>query len=133
MLFTFELDTPKQGLVDITKEVEAAVKESGVYEGICVVFCPHSTASIIVTENVDSDLKTDFIMCMENTFPALKNYRHAGGNADAHIKSAIAGTSETLIVTKNKPLFGQWQGIYFCEFDGQRKRQFFVKVLGENS
>ena len=131
MLFTFELDTPKQGLVDITKEVEAAVKESGVYEGICVIFCPHTTASITITENVDPELKADFIMGMDSTFPGLKNYRHTGGNADAHIKSSISGTGETLIVTKGKPLLGQWQGIYFCEFDGKRKRQFFVKVLGE--
>ena len=131
MLFDFELETPEQGLVDITKEVSAAVNESGVYEGICVVFCSHTTAAITITENADPDVKTDFLMGLENSFPGLKSYRHSGGNSDAHIKSAIVGPSETIIVTKGKPLLGKWQGIYFCEFDGSRRRRFCVKVMGE--
>lgn len=129
MLFEFDLSTPSEGLVDITKEVREAVKESGVDEGICVVFCPHTTGAITINENADPDVKSDFILGMDKIFPDMKEFRHAEGNSDAHLKSSSVGASETIIIANGKPLLGTWQGIYFCEFDGPRRRKFYVKLL----
>ncbi|HAE51875.1 MAG TPA: hypothetical protein DCG30_01290 [Ruminococcus sp.] len=130
MLFEFTLSTPDEGLVDVTNEVKAAIRESGVNEGICVVFCPHTTAAITINENADPDVKTDFVEGMNNSFPDLTIFKHAEGNSDAHIKSSSVGASETVIIRGGKPLLGTWQGIYFCEFDGPRNRKFFVKIIG---
>lgn len=131
MLFNFKLSTPAQGLVDITREVTEAVKESGVLEGICVVYCSHTTAAITINENADPDVQSDFIQGMDRFFPELSSFRHAEGNSDAHIKSSAIGVSETLIITGGKPLLGTWQNVYFCEFDGPRTRKFYVKVMGD--
>lgn len=121
MLFEFDLSTSSQGLIDITREVEEAVSESGVNEGICVIFCPHTTAAITINENADPDVKTDFVYGMDKIFPVLDDFRHTEGNSDAHLKSSSVGAEETVIVTKGRLLLGTWQGIYFCEFDGPRK------------
>lgn len=129
MLFEFDLSTPAEGLVDITREVREAITESGVNEGICVVFCPHTTGAITINENADPDVKTDFMLGMDKTFPELNSFRHAEGNSDAHLKSSSVGASETIIITKGKPLLGTWQGVYFCEFDGPRRRKFYVKLI----
>ncbi|MBR4628336.1 MAG: secondary thiamine-phosphate synthase enzyme YjbQ [Ruminococcus sp.] len=130
MLFDFQLSTPDEGLVDITNEVTEAVMESGVLEGLCVIFCPHTTAAITINENADPDVKSDFVLGMDKTFPELSAFRHAEGNSDAHLKSSTVGASETIIVTGGKPLLGTWQNIYFCEFDGPRTRKFYVKIIG---
>lgn len=131
MLFNFTLNTTTQGLIDITAEVREAITESGVNEGICVVFCPHTTAAITITENADPDVKSDFLKGMNNTFPDLEDFEHSEGNSDAHLKSSSVGASETIIVTGGKPLLGTWQGVYFCEFDGARRRKFFIKVMSD--
>lgn len=131
MLFNFQLSTPEQGLVDITNEVAEVITESGVNEGLCIIFCPHTTAAITINENADPDVKTDFLMGMDKTFPELSSFRHSEGNSDAHLKSSAIGASETVIVANGKPLLGTWQGIYFCEFDGPRKRKFYVKVMSD--
>ncbi|MBP5363707.1 MAG: YjbQ family protein [Ruminococcus sp.] len=131
MLFNFQLSTPKEGLVDITAEVTEAISESGVNEGICVVYCPHTTAAITINENADPDVKSDFIAGFDKVFPEFESFRHVEGNSDAHIKSSVVGASTTLIVTAGRPLLGTWQGVYFCEFDGPRNRKFYVKVMGD--
>lgn len=131
MLFDFQLSTPSQGLVDITNEVAEAISESGVNEGVCIVFCTHTTAAITINENADPDVKSDFLMGMDKSFPDLSAFRHSEGNSDAHLKSSAIGASETVIITNGKPLLGTWQGIYFCEFDGPRKRKFYVKVMSD--
>ncbi|MBR5165360.1 MAG: secondary thiamine-phosphate synthase enzyme YjbQ [Ruminococcus sp.] len=131
MLFNFQLKTQKEGLVDITAEVTEAISESGVNEGICVVYCPHTTAAITINENADPDVKSDFIAGFDKVFPDFETFRHAEGNSDAHIKSSVVGASETIIVTAGRPLLGTWQGVYFCEFDGPRNRKFYVKVMGD--
>lgn len=131
MLFNFQLKTPKEGLVDITAEVTEAISESGVNEGVCVVYCPHTTAAVTINENADPDVKTDFISGFDKVFPDFESFRHAEGNSDAHIKSSVVGASETIIVTGGRPLLGTWQGVYFCEFDGPRNRKFYVKVIGD--
>ena len=131
MLFNFQLKTPKEGFVDITAEVTEAISESGVNEGICVVYCPHTTAAITINENADPDVKTDLISGFNKVFPDFESFRHAEGNSAAHIKSSVVGASETIIVTGGRPLLGTWQGVYFCEFDGPRNRKFYVKVMGD--
>lgn len=131
MLFNFQLNTSSQGLMDITQEVTEAIKESGVNEGICVVYCPHTTAAITINENADPDVKTDFIAGLDKIFPDFEIFLHAEGNSDAHLKSSAVGASETIIISGGKPLLGTWQGIYFCEFDGPRKRRFYVKIMGD--
>lgn len=129
MLFTFQIQTPAEGLIDITNEITEAISESGVLEGVCVVFCPHTTAAITINENADPDVKSDFIHGMDSFFPELREFSHAEGNSDAHIKSSCVGASETIIIKGGKPLLGTWQDVYFCEFDGPRSRKFFVKVM----
>lgn len=131
MLFNFQLSTSKEGLIDITAEVTEAIMESGVNEGICIVYCPHTTAAITINENADPDVKTDFISGLDRTFPDLASFLHAEGNSDAHLKSSVVGASELIIVSGGKPLLGTWQGVYFCEFDGPRNRKFYVKVMGD--
>ncbi|SFW97266.1 secondary thiamine-phosphate synthase enzyme YjbQ [Ruminococcus sp. XPD3002] len=130
MLFDFKLSTPSQGLIDITGEVQAAITESGVNEGFCIVFCPHTTAAVTINENADPDVKSDFVMGLDKAFPDLEGFDHAEGNSDAHIKSSTVGASETIIISGGRLLLGTWQGIYFCEFDGPRNRKFYVKVMG---
>lgn len=129
MLFHFELSTPAEGLVDITREVSEAITESGVNEGICVIYCPHTTAAITINENADPDVRSDFMYGMDKFFPDLSAFRHVEGNSDAHIKSSVVGASETIIIAKGRPLLGTWQGLYFCEFDGPRSRKFYVKIM----
>ena len=130
MLFNFQLRTTGNGLVDITSEVCEAVMESGVNEGLCVVFCPHTTGAITITENADPDVKKDFLIGIDKAFPELASFQHIEGNSDAHLKSSVVGASETIIVSGGKLMLGTWQGVYFCEFDGPRNRKFYVKVMG---
>ncbi|MCI6561531.1 MAG: secondary thiamine-phosphate synthase enzyme YjbQ [Ruminococcus sp.] len=129
MIFEYKLNTPSQGLVDITSELCEAIKESGVNEGICVVFCPHTTAAVTINENADPDVRSDFVAGMDRIFPDMEIFRHREGNSDAHLKSSAVGASEVIIIRKGKPLLGTWQGVYFCEFDGPRTRKFYVKIM----
>lgn len=129
MIFEYKLNTPSQGLVDITSELCEAIKESGVNEGICVVFCPHTTAAVTINENADPDVRSDFVAGMDRIFPDMEICRHREGNSDAHLKSSAVGASEVIIIRKGKPLLGTWQGVYFCEFDGPRTRKFYVKIM----
>lgn len=129
MIFEYKLNTPSQGLVDITSELCEAIKESGVNEGICVVFCPHTTAAVTINENADPDVRSDFVAGMDRIFPDMEIFRHREGNSDAHLKSSAVGASEVIIIRKGKPLLGTWQGVYFCEFDGPRTRKFYVKII----
>lgn len=129
MIFEYKLNTPSQGLVDITSELCEAIKESGVNEGICVVFCPHTTAAVTINENADPDVRSDFVAGMDRIFPDMEIFRHREGNSDAHLKSSAVGASEVIIIRKGKLLLGTWQGVYFCEFDGPRTRKFYVKIM----
>ena len=95
MLFNFQLSTSKEGLIDITAEVTEAIMESGVNEGICIVYCPHTTAAITINENADPDVKTDFISGLDRTFPDLATFLHAEGNSAAHLKSSTLQTRST--------------------------------------
>lgn len=127
----FELETPAYGFVDITARVKQIVRESGIDEGLCVVFCPHTTAAITINENADPDVVHDLKLALEDIFPDRRDFRHAEGNSAAHLKSSAIGASETLLVSNGSLTLGTWQGIYFCEFDGPRHRKVYVQVVGE--
>lgn len=127
----FELETPAYGFVDITARVRQIVRESSVEEGLCVVYCPHTTAAITINENADPDVVRDLKLALADTFPDRREFKHAEGNSAAHLKSSVIGASETIPVTGGAMALGTWQGIYFCEFDGPRHRKVYVQVVGE--
>lgn len=118
----------RDSLVDITNEVMEAVKESGVDEGVCIVFIPHTTAGVTINENADPDVTRDIIMEMNKIVPHDDGYRHIEGNSAAHIKASMMGSAQTVIIENGRLVLGTWQGIYFCEFDGPRTRNVVVKV-----
>jgi secondary thiamine-phosphate synthase enzyme len=125
----YGVKTGQNGYYDITREVELSVSQSGVRDGVAVIFCPHTTAGVTVNENADPDVVRDMALTLNRDFPKLPEYRHAEGNSDAHIKSTLTGISLTLIVSDGRLLLGRWQGVYFAEYDGPRSRRFYVKVL----
>ncbi|EIJ78171.1 hypothetical protein PB1_11444 [Bacillus methanolicus PB1] len=115
---------------EVTSEVEKAVKESGIKEGVAIVYCPHTTAGITINENADPDVKRDMIRRFDEIYPWHHSLdRHMEGNTAAHMKASTVGSSQQIIITNGKLLLGLWQGIYFCEFDGPRTRTFYVKIL----
>jgi len=116
-------------LIDITPQVEKVVEESGIAEGICVIVVPHTTAGVTINENADPSVKADIITKLDKLVPAGDQYLHLEGNADAHIKAALVGSSESLLVRGGRIALGTWQGVFFCEFDGPRKRQVWVRVM----
>lgn len=120
----------RQTMVDITSQVKADIRASGIREGIAVVYCPHTTAGITINENADPDVVRDLIYGFEKVYPTNDaNYRHFEGNSHAHMKAGTMGASATLIVTEGSPVLGVWQDVYFCEFDGPRNRTYYVKVM----
>ena len=131
MIYQYELSTGERGFYDITDEVRDALRKSGVKSGICVVYCPHTTAAITINENADPDVVKDLLFSMEEYFPDRKEYRHREGNSYAHLRSSLMGVSETVIIDKGNLILGTWQGIYFAEFDGPRRRTFYVKILAD--
>ena len=131
MLREFTLTTGQNNWTDITSRAREALRESGIQDGICVVYCPHTTAGITINENADPDVVRDLILALEKTYPDRAEFRHAEGNSAAHLKASTIGSSATIPVRGGKLLLGTWQGVYFCEFDGPRARRFFVQILGE--
>jgi secondary thiamine-phosphate synthase enzyme len=115
--------------IEITDRVEQVVRDSGVESGLCHVYVPHTTAGVFINENADPDALSDILQTLESLVPWEKDYRHAEGNAAAHIKATLVGTSQTVPVRKGRLALGRWQGIYFADFDGPRERHFQVTVL----
>lgn len=110
-------------IIDITPQVTASVPQN-MKNGVCIIYSPHTTAGVTVNENYDPDVKTDILARLEATAPqSSPEYRHAEGNSAAHIKTSLIGVSQTVPVRNGKLALGQWQGIYFCEFDGPRARR----------
>lgn len=118
-------------IIDLTGDVMSIVSKSGINNGICVVYCPHTTAAIAVNENADPTVKQDIISKLAELIPQAGNYRHLEKNSDAHIKNVLVGGSVTLIVENSKIQLGTWQGIFFIEGDGARSREVWVKVIGD--
>jgi len=121
--------TARTQMVDITSEIKKAVSESGVMDGLCFVFIPHTTAGVTINENADEDVKIDIINTLNKLIPQRGDYRHAEGNSDAHLKASLIGSSVMLAIEKGELVLGTWQGIFFCEFDGPRQRKVFVKCV----
>ncbi|MHC3995107.1 secondary thiamine-phosphate synthase enzyme YjbQ [Thiomicrolovo sp. ZZH C-3] len=120
----------KTEITDITDDVREAVITSGVKEGICVIFTPHTTTGILLSENVDPRLQRDLLGSLARIAPDNVRYAHGGGNAAAHIKSARTGVSVTIPVVGGRPLLGEWQGVLFAEFDGPREaREVMIKII----
>jgi secondary thiamine-phosphate synthase enzyme len=117
-------------MIDITGEVQQLVKRSGVKDGLCVVYIPHTTAGITINESADPAVKADILMESAKFVPEHdRGYRHSEGNSAGHIKSTVFGSSVHLIIANGSLVLGTWQGIFFCEFDGPRRRRVHVKVL----
>lgn len=125
----FSLNTPKEGLVDITGEVRSLVRHSRIADGLCQVFVPHTTAGVTINENADPAVAADMLAALAQMVPRLE-YRHGEGNSPAHVKSSLVGCSVTVPVQDNNLRLGTWQGIYFCEFDGPRRRCVWVQIIG---
>lgn len=116
----------REGMIDITEQVEALVP-SDIREGLCTVFCEHTTAALTVNENADPDVKSDIRSVLDRLIPFNQpEFRHAEGNSAAHVKSSLIGCSVTVPVKDGRLYLGRWQGIYFCEFDGPRQRTVSV-------
>jgi len=120
----------KTQVIDITRKVADAVGASGVKDGMCFVYVPHTTAGVTINENADPDVKSDILMGLGEIVPGDLDYAHAEGNSPAHIKASLLGSSASVFVSGGKPVLGTWQGVYFCEFDGPRPRKVYVKVIG---
>ena len=131
MIKTYRLSTPREGFLAVTAQVQEALRDSGVESGLCVVYCPHTTAGVTINENADPDVTRDLMLALDKTFPDRTEFRHAEGNSAAHRKAVCVGSSVTIPVENGRLLLGMWQGVYFAEFDGPRERRFYVKVLGD--
>ena len=120
-------------MVDITSMVRKVVAESGLRDGICTVFIPHTTAAVTINENADPDVVRDFTAELGKLVPWEDGYRHAEGDSAAHLKASMIGLSQQIISDGGQPVLGTWQGIYFCEFDGPRRRNVYLKLIGDFS
>lgn len=119
----------KEEFINITHEVQSAVRNSGTKNGVCIVFIPHTTAGITINENADPDVKNDLLMGLKEMASDSLPWRHAEGNSPAHVKASLLGSSVHIIVEGGDLQLGTWQGIYFCEFDGPRQRSIFIEIL----
>jgi secondary thiamine-phosphate synthase enzyme len=114
---------------DISGLVQKLVTESGVQSGVCHLFVPHTTAAILINENYDPGLSKDLDNFLKELAPRDKDYHHNDGNCDAHLKAAVIGCSKALLVDDGRLVLGRWQGVYFCEFDGPRRRELRIKIV----
>jgi secondary thiamine-phosphate synthase enzyme len=119
-------------LIDITGQVQKAIDDSNVKDGIALVFVPHTTAAVTINENADATVQSDMIGFLEKLIPEKASFRHSEGNSDAHIKSSLVGAHLVVFITGGRLVLGTWQGIYFCEFDGPRSRRVIVKLTPDN-
>ena len=127
---TFQVKTSTQTeFIDITRSVQEAVKKTGMEDGICIIFIPHTTAAVTINENADPSVVQDIVMELNKIILFKNQYRHMEGNSPAHIKASLVGCSEIVLVESGKLVLGTWQGIFFCEFDGPRNRIVHVKVI----
>jgi secondary thiamine-phosphate synthase enzyme len=116
-------------LVRIDHLVHKAIEESGVKDGLCCVFVPHTTAGVTINEGADPSVVTDILKELNKVIPLSDNYAHAEGNSAAHIKSSLVGCSLSIIIEAGKPRLGTWQSVFFCEFDGPRRRKVWIKIV----
>ncbi|MBI3990682.1 MAG: YjbQ family protein [Candidatus Omnitrophica bacterium] len=116
-------------LIDITDKIQAVISKNKIKSGICFLFCPHTTAGVTINENADPSVRQDMINTLNKLVPENAGYAHAEGNSDSHIKSSLFGSSLTVFIESNQLALGTWQGIFFCESDGPRSREVWVKII----
>lgn len=116
---------------DMTGQIQQLIERSGIQSGECHVFVPHTSAAILINENYDPALRQDIADFLKKLAPPSADYQHNDGNCDSHLKAALIGASKTLLIENNRLLLGRWQGVYFCEFDGPRRRDLHVKLVAD--
>ncbi len=132
MLYKYNIKTNKrEELIDITNLIKECVIKSKINSGIVIVFVPHTTSAITINENGDPNVKKDIIKFLNEKIPVDYGFSHYEGNSDAHIKSSLMGNSLNLIINSGNIILGMWQSVYFCEFDGPRNRELFIKVISD--
>lgn len=125
MLKEFIISTPREGFIDITDQVSKIVRLSQEETSLCQIFIPHTTAGVTINENADPDVVEDMLAALDRMVPELA-YKHGEGNSRAHVKASMIGSSVSIPVIDKSLYLGTWQGIYFCEFDGPRRRRICV-------
>jgi len=130
-LITERLKTSERNeIVDITSLIARLVKQHRIRDGMAIVYVPHTSAAVTINENYDPDVKHDLLQKLSTLVPKRESYyQHGEGNSDSHVKVAMVGNSATVLIEQGKLVLGQWQGVYFCEFDGPRQREVLVKRL----
>lgn len=116
---------------DVTRQIEQLIEKSGIENGQCHVFVPHTSAAILINENYDPGLRQDIAEFLKRLAPPDADYHHNDGNCDSHLKATLLGATRTLLIENRRLLLGRWQGIYFCEFDGPRRRDLYVKLVSD--
>lgn len=118
----------REEMLDVTSQVARAVADTDFDSGVVICFVPHTTAAITINENADPDVRRDLLYKLRKEIPQSDGYHHAEGNSDAHLKASLMGFSETVLFDERQLTLGQWQAIYFCEFDGPRRRRLILRV-----
>jgi secondary thiamine-phosphate synthase enzyme len=127
---SIRLETSRRGeLIDITGELKRLVASANFEDGLALVYCPHTTAGLTINEGADPAVQADLLAWLDSLAPWENNYRHAEGNSAAHFKASLMGASATVVVEKGQLILGQWQRLFFCEFDGPRTRTLMVKLM----
>jgi secondary thiamine-phosphate synthase enzyme len=130
VVHTFEIKTSESTeLIDITARVQELLNKHGPLDGVCYIYVPHTTAGVTINENSDPAVQSDILMVLNKIIRADEPYRHAEGNSPAHIKATLTGSAAAVLVDSGRLVLGTWQGIYFCEYDGPRRRRVHVKFL----
>jgi secondary thiamine-phosphate synthase enzyme len=130
MIHTLSLRTNRRTeMVEITGQIQAMVRQSGVEEGVCHIFAAHTTAGLTINENADASVAADILMVLNRIISDQEAYRHLEGNSPAHIKASLMGPQLTVLVSNGRLLLGTWQGVFLCEFDGPRTRQVHIKIM----
>ena len=131
MMLKFDLKSDKrEQFIDITGKIRELISGCGIKEGVVYIFIPHTTAAVTINENADPDVNRDILAGLSGLAPEKGEYRHSEGNSDAHIKTSLLGSSVTALSSEGNLVLGVWQVIFFCEFDGPRKRQVWLKITG---
>ncbi len=120
--------TEHMHLVDITDKVQDLVTASGIQEGICLLFNPHTTAGLTINEGADPDVRTDIIKGFREVVPVNYPFKHLEGNSPSHIMASLMGATLTILICEGRLLLGTWQALYFCEFDGPRNRKVHYRI-----
>ncbi len=120
-------------MLDITAEIQSTLKAENFSNGVCMLYVPHTTAGITINESADPSVRRDILMVLNQIVPWKADYRHLEGNSPAHVKTSLMGSSELIAVKDGQMVLGTWQGIFYCEFDGPRKRKLHIKLIPDHS